>query len=227
MRITTTDDRWTSCPPHLKKLGKMRWNVIDRVRAIHKEGNSEVAALRMGFLDIVREDIWKEHWNPLVKAVVQFDGLSDFITAPTPEGCGMGLDEFRRLFQDHAKEQAIIEEALTPEKSEGNNKEGTNQHTPTALGRLDNVKPTRKEYPDGNSRARALRSLRKHAPAQYERVKAGEVSAHKAMVEAGLRRKTITVPADVGGLIEALNRRLSNEDILTLRDGLRQEGARA
>jgi adenine-specific DNA-methyltransferase len=50
--------------------------------------------------------------------------------------------------------------------------------------------------PDGNTRQRALRALRARCPELHARVLNGELSPHRAMVEAGLRRPTRTVPAD-------------------------------
>jgi hypothetical protein len=44
--------------------------------------------------------------------------------------------------------------------------------------------------PSGNSRAAALRRLRKDRPDLHARILAGEISAHAAMVEAGFRHQT-------------------------------------
>lgn len=54
---------------------------------------------------------------------------------------------------------------------------------------LNNVKG----FPAGNSESAALRRLRKERRDLHAQVLAGEKSAHAAMVEAGFRRKTVTV----------------------------------
>jgi hypothetical protein len=60
--------------------------------------------------------------------------------------------------------------------------------------------------PKGNSRDRALRQLRDHRPDLHARVIADELSAHKAMIEAGFRKRTFTVPDDIDAPAEALKR---------------------
>lgn len=65
-----------------------------------------------------------------------------------------------------------------------------------------------------NSSARALRALRTHAPEQHARVLAGELSPHRAMVEAGLRKPTWTAPADIDDLARALARRYPSDAII-------------
>jgi hypothetical protein len=79
----------------------------------------------------------------------------------------------------------------------------------TDLQHTDNV--TKSDH--GNERTYALRRLRKDRPDLHARVLEGVVSAHAAMVEAGFRRKTITVPADVDAIVRALPRHFSGEDI--------------
>jgi hypothetical protein len=51
----------------------------------------------------------------------------------------------------------------------------------------DNVTEVKAEK--GNSRAYTLTRLQKHHPELYERVKAGEISANAAAIEAGFRKK--------------------------------------
>lgn len=55
---------------------------------------------------------------------------------------------------------------------------------------VDNVNEVEQQpRPDGNSRDAALRRLRDQRPDLHERVLAGEMSAHAAMVEAGFRKR--------------------------------------
>lgn len=51
--------------------------------------------------------------------------------------------------------------------------------------------------PTGNSESAALRRLRKDRLDLHAQVIAGEMSAHAAMVKAGFRPKTVTVPIDI------------------------------
>ena len=50
--------------------------------------------------------------------------------------------------------------------------------------------------PDGTSEAYALRRLRKDRPDLHAQVLAGELSAHRAAVQAGFRPATVTVRVD-------------------------------
>ncbi|MEV7787608.1 hypothetical protein AB0O72_19790 [Streptomyces sp. NPDC088106] len=48
--------------------------------------------------------------------------------------------------------------------------------------------------PAGTTRAAGLRKLRKHAPRLLPQVTSGDLSVNKALIEAGLREHTISVP---------------------------------
>jgi hypothetical protein len=66
-----------------------------------------------------------------------------------------------------------------------------------------------------------LRRLRDQRPDLHRRVLAGELSPHAAMLEAGFRRPTFTVPADnMQDLAAALVRHLDHQQIEELRKAL-------
>lgn len=63
----------------------------------------------------------------------------------------------------------------------------------------------------GTSRRYALARLRREAPALLARVESGELSAHAAMVKAGLRPRSFTVRmASPEAVAEVLRRQLPN-----------------
>lgn len=69
----------------------------------------------------------------------------------------------------------------------------------------------------GNDASYALRRLRKDRPDLHARVLARELSPHKAMVEAGFRRQTKSVPVDdVGRLAGRLRALLTPEELAQL-----------
>jgi hypothetical protein len=74
-------------------------------------------------------------------------------------------------------------------------------------GDVDNVNIR----PVGNASATALRRLRKDRPELHAKVLAKELSPHAAMVEAGFRSKTVTIPLTVAGVLRAM-KRLSKAD---------------
>src|SRR5262245_53066346 len=67
--------------------------------------------------------------------------------------------------------------------------------------------------PKGNERAKALRRLRKDRPDLHEQVLEKKLSPHAAMVEAGFRPKTITVPIDIN---KAAAQTIPNQHLRTL-----------
>jgi hypothetical protein len=64
--------------------------------------------------------------------------------------------------------------------------------------------------PEGNSRDKALRRLRDHRPDLHAQVLANELSAHAAMVEAGFRPRTFTVPDNIDAAAPILRRRFGD-----------------
>jgi len=72
----------------------------------------------------------------------------------------------------------------------------------------DNV---HKPRPSGNSEEAALRRLRKDRPDLYQRVIEKKLSAHGAMVQAGFRPRTITVPVDVKAAAAVLARHFQGD----------------
>ena len=82
----------------------------------------------------------------------------------------------------------------------------------------DNI--TLKEGERGTSKTYTLRKLARDRPDLLDRVETGELSANAAAIEAGFRKKTMTVPCDIDGLIEVLKRKFNEEELASLVAGL-------
>lgn len=80
---------------------------------------------------------------------------------------------------------------------------------------VDNVNDV-ESRPTGNTEQAAIRRLRKDRPDLLERVKEGALSAHRAMVEAGFRRQTITIPNDPQAAARRLLRHFEGERLAAL-----------
>jgi hypothetical protein len=80
---------------------------------------------------------------------------------------------------------------------------------------VDNVHDTT-DRPDGNAAAAGLRRLRKDRPDLHQRVIAGEMTTHAAMVDAGFRTRTITVPFDMNKAAEAILRHFTPEQAIAI-----------
>lgn len=96
---------------------------------------------------------------------------------------GADLGTLKSLCRDNAAALDAIDRATQQQL-------GTNQYTEG----VNNVNTL--DRPQGNSADYALRKLRHDAPELHERVIAGELSPHAAMVQAGYRKKTYQIPAD-------------------------------
>ncbi len=95
------------------------------------------------------------------------------------------------------------------------NATGNNQYS-TDTGIVDNVHNTTRESPTGNTASAALRRLRKDRPDLHALVLAGDKTPHGAMIEAGFRPKTITVPVDVPKLARVLRERFTPDELREL-----------
>ena len=91
--------------------------------------------------------------------------------------------------------------------------EATRGRQDTRTDIVDNVNEVNgPDRPTGTSREQALRRLNKlagtdeRAAEVRERVLRGETSPHGAMVELGLRQRTITIPIDPGRAAAAIRR---------------------
>ena len=87
---------------------------------------------------------------------------------------------------------------------------GTNQHS----GGVDIVNTLGR--PEGNSRQYALRRLRGPRPDLHSRVIAGELTPHAAMLEAGFRRRTLSVEPMPAALDRFVRRHLTEQQISEL-----------
>jgi hypothetical protein len=106
--------------------------------------------------------------------LVQFKSLREMITtSPMDGGWGEEVGKIEQLLKGDADAETAWREEM---KEQGRRND---------LG--DNVTEVKAEK--GNSRAYTLTRLQKHHPELYERVKAGEISANAAAIEAGFRKK--------------------------------------
>jgi len=90
-------------------------------------------------------------------------------------------------------------------------------HT-TVKSKMDNVHLA---VPSGNSHQASLRRLRKHNPTIHKQVISGKLSAHAGMIKAGLRKPSMSIPAEPEAVACALLRKFGDEEIETIIELLR------
>lgn len=158
--------------------------------------------------EVLREEAWREFVTPRGE-LVRHERFVDFVTTPPTKGLGASVDLLKRLVDPDAEAASLLTEALQNERGgdrRSSDFKDNNVH-------LENEGAN----PQGNSRARALRKLRRDKPELHADVIAGRLSAHAAMVEAGFRPKTVSVPVSrPDSIAAALRRHLSPDDIARL-----------
>lgn len=160
--------------------------------------NISTAAQALG--RVIAEDSWREFVTQDGRHVTP-RSFAEFVTTPPLCGLGADLDLVKRVIGGDTRLQDRVDELVA-------NPHGTNQYV-----EIDNI--NLHKHPDGTSKDQALRRLRQNAPELHEQVLSGELSAHAAMVQAGFRRKTMTVPVDdPASFIRAGLRRFTAEELL-------------
>lgn len=154
---------------------------------------------------MLREEMWKERLVPATKEVVTFERFEQFVTTPPVEGLGATMDIIKKICaEDKAVLDLIVQEEIGQHGGDRRSEEFKVLNT--------NVEKEDKRKSSDNAEY-ALRRLRKDAPELHQRVLSGDLSPHAAMVEAGFRKKTITVPAEVEQAAEALKRHFTDAEL--------------
>ncbi len=72
----------------------------------------------------------------------------------------------------------------------------------------------------GNNPGYAVARLQRDRPDLHERVLAGELSPHAAAIEAGFRKRTVSIPLEPKAAAAALRRHFTNEELAELIEAL-------
>ncbi len=115
----------------------------------------------------------------------------------THEGPTFTNDTAKNLKERLRKMRGVLREELKKAEPEQPGR-GVNQYSGS-----DIIRPS--SY--GTDPTYILRRLKRDHPELAEKVVSGEMSANAAAIEAGFRKKTITVPADLDGATDALIKR--------------------
>jgi hypothetical protein len=155
----------------------------------------------------------------------------EFVQKPTPKGLGTTIPKLRRFCaadEDAIRLLDLLDASAAREPGGANNPHGCKgKPKDDTIINDDNIHSdcnNDRSSPTGTSREAALRKLRKDRPDLHEQVVNGDKTPHAAMLEAGFRKPTMTVPKeDIPALARALRNRLTDDQIAELIDHL--EGA--
>lgn len=148
-----------------------------------------------------------------------------FCAAPPPFGLGIPVDELKGLLTDASEASVRVAKVkqlhmLEVQDQQDRRERGGQAHNQNARKDKTNVDiiNIRSPRPDGTSSQLSLRRLRKARPELHQQVLAGEKSPHSAMVEAGLRKKTVSVEFTIEGFARFIHRRFSEDERATLKE---------
>lgn len=175
--------------------------LVDALGSSLRRGGNALADVPDLLKRILREEAWRE-FATIRGGLVQHERFVDFVTTPPTAGLGASIDLVRRIVSADVEAVDLLDRAVQ-------NPHGGDR------GKLDNMQLA--SHPSGTSREASLRRLRKDAPELHAEVLAGRLTAHAAMVKAGFRRKTVSVPVDrPEAVAKALRKNLSPEDLAVL-----------
>lgn len=146
---------------------------------------------------VLQEDAWREFATPRGE-LVRHERFVDFVTTPPSRGLGASIALVRRIISADTEAVDLLDQATQRRRGH-----------PV---KLDNIQES--DAPSGTSRQASLRRLRKDRPDLHTEVLAGRLSAHAAMVQAGFRRKSVSIPVgNAEDVVRALRRNLDAETL--------------
>lgn len=161
---------------------------------------------------IIGGEMWKELLVKETGEVVNFKSFIDFVTTQPPEGLGTTLDTIKRLGSHDTEMLALVDGATQRTREDWTpNPTGNNQYQNVVT--VDNIHDNHLDRPTGTSRQAGLRRLAKSRPDLHTRILSHEISVNAAMVEAGFRPKTLTIPVDPERAAQAIKRQFSQDQI--------------
>jgi hypothetical protein len=154
---------------------------------------------------VLESGVWKDFTTTRGERVAH-DTWESFVTTLPLKGLGATADMIRNLCAGEPRVLDLLDQAM--------------QRAPS-LHAVDIINSS--DRPAGTSQAQALRRLRKDAPELHAEVLAGHLSPHAAMVKAGFRRRTVSVPmGDPERTAAAILRHMPPESIPGLLEAIRR-----
>lgn len=174
-----------------------RGAVVRSVAEIITHGGRDLETLPGLIIRVVKEDMWQQRAIPQLswRLSPEFGSFEEFVTTGPLDGLGITIKELKDLCS-HGEKAIEATDAIdrVTQREAYVHPDVSNRHI---IGR-----------PAGTTRARALRRLRKDRLDLHERVLAGEITPHAAMIEAGFWPRTMTIPADLPAAARALRKRM-------------------
>jgi hypothetical protein len=163
----------------------------------------DFARAREALLAVLSEGAWRSYLPPVGRRC-EYDEFTQWVKERVPRGLDTTVENLREIAEGDTKLRDALDEAT--ERGEGR---------PLGNKTVDNIHSFSR--PSGTSETAALRRLRNGAPELHAEVLAGNLSAHAAMVKAGYRPKTVSVPVTrPEAVARSLLKYMSADDIAKL-----------
>lgn len=180
---------------------RARGGLVDALSSALDSGGHGLSNVPALLKRLLAEEGWRE-FETVRGEVVRHERFVDFVAAPPLKGLGAEISLIKRIVADDREAVDLLDRVLQGEHGGDRSK-------------LDNIQlASPSSAPTGTSQARALRRLRKDAPELHAEVIAGRLSAHAAMVKAGFRTRTISVPVERPDRVAAALRRHMTQEQL-------------
>jgi hypothetical protein len=170
--------------------------LIDALGSALQHGGAALGDVPELLKRVLSEGCWREFTTIRGQHVVH-ESFAQFVSTPPLAGLGSDLGLVRRIVVEDVEALDLLDRA-----------------TQNPGGRPETGSIITSFRPEGTTKDKALRRLRKDAPELHADVLAGRLSAHAAMVQAGYRPRTFTVRADSPASVAAtLKRQLTTEQL--------------
>jgi hypothetical protein len=191
---------------------KDRGSVVESLRRQLAHGSRGLDVIPQLVKHVLLSDAWRRRYDARLKEEVRFERFVDFVTTPPLEGLGTDAATVRKLIGDDTTVRDAYDRAVQGRRT---GRPGSKEKV------VDNINDLVRR-PDGTAKDTALRRLRAQRPDLHARVLADELSPHAAMVEAGFRRRTITLRVDdATSALRALLKHFSRADLLAALEEMR------
>ena len=189
---------------------------LRRAMAGHDGG---IAAVPRRLRAVLQTGAWQSFQPHEGAALVQHADFAAFAHAAPPDGLGADVQLLSRLCVDDLTTLDLLDRATTRCR-------GAPPHRGAMRDDGDPSGVRRIPASQGNSRQYALRRLRTSYPALHRQVLSGVMSVHQAMVAAGMRRRTISLPIDGARAASIILRHFPPDQLVELTEALSQAGDR-
>lgn len=182
---------------------EVNWDYVNDVQHFVSSGEGGLEHVPSSLKRLIESGAWRSFMAPMPIGLVEYgqDQFPCFVSARVPRGLGASDALMRDLLRRDPEALDLYDRAC--QRKHGGDR-----------SKIDNVNlaPT-----DGNSETYALRRLRGKRPDLHARVLARQITAHAAMIEAGFRRRTITVPLVVELAAASIKRHFAETDVARLK----------